>query len=63
MRSPLDSRPALSERVALAITEEQKRAAFAAASRKNMGLSEFIREAIATAAADGATPTTARRLL
>ena len=56
MRSPLDSRPALSERVALAITEEQKRAAFAAASRKNMGLSEYIREAMATAAADGDNP-------
>lgn len=56
MRSPLDNRPALSERVALAVTEEQKRAAFAAASRKNMGLSEFIREAIAAAAAEGGNP-------
>jgi len=56
MRSPLDSRPALTERLALAVTEDQKRAAFAAASRRNMGLSEFVREAIAAASADSGTP-------
>jgi len=56
MRSPLDTRPTLTQRVALAITEDQKQAAFTAAARKGMGLSEFVREAIASAAADGVNP-------
>lgn len=56
MRSKLDPRPTLTERLGLAVTEDQKRRLFAAAAEKDVPLSKFIRDCLAAAVGSGAAP-------
>jgi hypothetical protein len=61
MRSKLDPRPTLNERLALALTADQKREVYAVAISRGIGVSEFVREAITAAVADYSAPPADRR--